>query len=433
MSAPSTGSPGTRGTRGARIGPFRHRPFLVYWTGGLVSNIGTWLQAVAASVFVYQLTGSAFAVGVLNFASFLPITLFSVYGGALADRHDRRRIVIVTHAISGVIALGLGIVAVAGGAGELAVIVVGFLLNTAYAIAKPSLIALLPALIPRDELADAVSLNTLQFIIGQLAGPVLASIVIATAGPAPAFLLNAFTYLAPIAAMLYLRRQDIGAALTPRGKGGAAGGAPQGVGGYIREHVWIGAMLIAVVCTSAAMEIVRTTAPALAVEQLRADESIAGLIVAAQSTGSALGVLVFVPLRKRGLTRRVALVAMLIQGAGLIGIAGSHLLGLTLLSAGLVGLGFSLCFPSLTGDLQMGVEERMRGRVMSVHQVAHLGNRPVTALIVGSLAAAFGVPAAALAGLLLIPVGNTMMRRGWRLFDRSRAAEPPPGTDVAPA
>lgn len=75
----------------------------------------------------------------------------------------------------------------------------------------------------------------------------------------------------------------------------------------------------------------------------------------------------------------------------------------------------------------------MRGRVMSVHQVAHLGNRPITALLVGSLAAAFGVPAAALAGLLLIPVGNTMMRRGWRLLDRERAAEPPPTPDAAPA
>ncbi len=411
------------GRVGSRIGPFRHKPFLVYWTGGLVSNIGTWLQAVAASVFVYQLTGSVIAVGILNFASFLPITLFSVYGGSLADRHDRRRIVITTHVISGFIALGLGLLAVTGGANEISVIVVGFLLNTIYALAKPSIIALLPALIPRDELADAVSLNTLQFIVGQLAGPVLASLVIATLGVAPAFLLNAATFLGPILSMLYLRRHGIGAALTPRGKGGAAGASREGVFAYIRAHSWIGAMLIGVVATSAAMEVVRTTAPAIAAEQLRLEESLAGLIIAAQSAGSAIGVLLFVPIRKRGLTRRIAMVAMLIQGVGLVGIALAPVLPVAMVAAALVGMGFSLCFPALTGDLQLGVEERMRGRVMSVHQVAHLGNRPFTALTVGTLAGLFGVPIAALAGLLLIPVGNAMMRRGWRLLD-ARPAPP---------
>lgn len=417
--------------RGGRLGPFRHRPFLVYWVGGFVSNVGTWLQAVAASVFVYGLTGSAFAVGVLNFASFLPIVLFSVYGGALADRIDRRRIVIVTHVISGFIALALGIVAVGGAAGPVAVIVVGFLLNTSYAVAKPSLIALLPSLVPREELTDAVSLNTLQFITGQMVGPVLASIVIATLGPAPAFLINALTFIGPVASMVYLRRQGIGAALTPRGKGGAGGDAlaRQGVFAYMRGELWIGAMLIAVVCTSAAMEIVRTMSPAIAVEQLGGSDSLAGLLVAAQSAGSGLGVLSFVPLRRRGLTRRIAAIAMGIQGVGLVGMSVAGSLPLAMLCAGLVGFGFSLCFPALTGDLQLGVEERMRGRVMSVHQVAHLGNRPFTALIVGSVGALFGVPAACLIGLVLVPAGTVMMRRGWRLLDE----RPVPAEDPAPA
>ena len=88
------------GTLAGRLGPFRHRPFAIYWAGGLLSNLGTWLQTVAASVFVYQLTGSALAVGILSFAGFVPILLFSVLGGVISDRYDRRRVVIVFSLLS---------------------------------------------------------------------------------------------------------------------------------------------------------------------------------------------------------------------------------------------------------------------------------------------------------------------------------------------
>src|SRR5690349_17998167 len=145
-----------QGRFAARLGPFGKTPFAVYWTGGFVSNVGTWLQAVAASIFVYELTHDVFMVGVLNFVSFLPIVLFSVYGGGLADRLDRRRIVIVTSAFSGLVALVLALMAFAGMAEPLSVIVVGFLLNTVYAITKPSIVSLLSAVVPRDELSEAV-------------------------------------------------------------------------------------------------------------------------------------------------------------------------------------------------------------------------------------------------------------------------------------
>ncbi len=407
----------------SRIGPFRHRPFLVYWTGGLVSNIGTWLQAVAASVFVYQLTGSAFAVGVLNFASFLPIFLFSVYGGTLADRYDRRRITIWTSAVSGLIALALAVVTIGGNATDWMVVLVGFLLNTSYALAKPSLIALLPALVPREELQDAVSLNTLQFIIGQLVGPVLAALIVGTLGPGPAFAINALTFIGPIVSMLYLQRVGLGDALGPRkAKPDPGSVAARNIFGYIREHTWIGYMLIAVVVTSAGMEVVRTISPALVAQQLHLPEADAGFIVAAQSAGSAVGVLLFVPLRRRGLTRRVAVFAMGIQAIGLVLVALSSWIVTAMFAVALVGAGFSLCFPSLTGSLQLGVPEEIRGRVMSVHQVAHLGNRPFTALIAGALAS-IAVPLACVAWIVASPLGIVMMRRGWKLLDAADGGE----------
>ncbi len=170
-----------------RLGIFGQGPFAVYWTGGFLSNVGTWLQAVAGSVFVYDRTGSAFAVGVLNFATFIPIVLFSVPGGVISDRTDRRAIVVVTQLISGMFAVGLALLTFAGAATELHVIATAFALQTSWAVAKPALTAMLPALVTRDELPQAVGLNTLQFMTGQLVGPVLATLVLATGGYAWAF------------------------------------------------------------------------------------------------------------------------------------------------------------------------------------------------------------------------------------------------------
>jgi MFS family permease len=398
----------------ARLGPFGKAPFAVYWTGGFVSNIGTWLQTVAASVFVYQLTGSVLMVGVLNFASFLPIVLFSVYGGSLADRMDRRRIVVVTHVVSGLVALGLGLVTLAGLAEPLPVIVVGFALSTSYALAKPSIISLLSAVVPREELSEAVSLNTLQFTVGQLLGPLLAALVMGTVGAAAAFLLNAVTYLGPIASMTYLSRRGIGGH-PRRADGRPAPGPVGGVFGYIRDRPWIGAMLLGVVISSAFVEIMRTLSPALAVERLHVDESYAGILIATQSLGSALAVLAFVPLQRRGLAPMVATVALGIQALGLFGAAMATSLPMAAGAGFLVGLGFSLCFPYLTSALQMGVTDDIRGRVMSVHQIAHLGNRPFTALAVGVIAASLGVPAAFLAAAAFAPLGVLCVQRATRL------------------
>ena len=157
--------------RSARLGPFAHRGFTVFWIGGFISNIGTWLQTVAASVYVFQLTGSAFAVGILNFVSFLPIFLFSLLGGVVGDRFDRRLVVIVTHSASVLLAAILALVSFSGGASELEVIVIAFALNTSWAIAKPAYVSIVPAVVPRQQITEAVGLNTLQFVIGQMVGP----------------------------------------------------------------------------------------------------------------------------------------------------------------------------------------------------------------------------------------------------------------------
>ena len=402
----------------SRLGVFGRPPFAAYWAGGLLSNAGTWLQAVAASVYIYDRSGSAFAVGILNFATFVPVLLFSVTGGVLSDRLDRRVIVVVTHAASVILSLALAALIATGAASELHVIALAFAIQTSATIAKPSLTAMLPALVPRAQLGEAVGLNTLQFLIGQIAGPLIAALVLATSGPAWAFALNALTYLGPVVAMAYLARLGLGGP-SAAAQGPDATGVPPSTGLvlYVRSQPWIVWALAAVICTSAILEIVRTTAPVLVTERLGAPSSDTGLNVAAQSVGSVFGILAFVPLRRRDLSRQIAGLGLILEAVGLVVLSQSTSLPAAALSVVAIGMGFSLCFPVVTGVLQTEVPDAIRGRLMSVHQMAHLGNRPFAALLAGAVAASLGVPAACLAATLLIPLGLISIRSVWRLLD----------------
>jgi MFS family permease len=394
-----------------RLGLFGRGPFAVYWTGGFLSNVGTWLQAVAGSVFVYDRTGSAFAVGVLNFATFLPILLFSLAGGVISDRWDRRAIVVVTQVISGVLGAGLALLAFAGDATEVHVIATAFALQTSWAIAKPALTAMLPALVRRDELTQAVGLNTLQFMTGQLVGPVLATLVLATGGYAWAFAINAATFLAPIAAMVYLYRRGLGGSLE---RAGAGASARQSIAAYVRSQPWIAFVLLAVVMTGAISEVIRTTAPVLVTERLRAPSSDAGLVIAAQGLGYVGGILVLTLLRSRDIARTIASFGLVLQGCGLVVVSAATAMAVAAVGLVAIGMGFALCLPVVTAALQAEVPDHIRGRLMSFHQIALLGNRPFTALAAGAIAASFGVPLALLAATVFVPIGLFAVRAAWR-------------------
>ena len=407
-------------TMRSRLGPFAHTAFTVYWSGGLVSNIGTWLQNVAASVFVYDRTGSVLAVGVLNFAAFVPMALFSVTGGVISDRFDRRRVVVVTHVISFVISAVLALLMIAGAANELHVMATAFLLQTSWTLAKPSSSAMLPELMPRAQLREAVGLNTLQFMIAQLAGPVLATILLTTSGYGWAFSINAFTFVGPIVAMLYLWSRGIGGqpARTPGREPTEARSAVA----YLRSQPWITAVLVGVVATSAVLEVIRTLSPALVTTRLGGASSEAGLIVAAASVGMVLGILASVPLGRRGHARAMAPVGLAMQFVGLFLLAIATNLVVAGVAVALVGWGFSFCFPVLTSAIQTEVPDAVRGRMLAFHQMAHLGNRPFAALAAGAIAASFGVGAACLAAMLLAPLGLAAVRQAWRGLDEQ--AEP---------
>jgi MFS family permease len=235
----------------------------------------------------------------------------------------------------------------------------------------------------------------------------------ATAGAGLAFAINAVTYVAPVVAMIVLGRMGLSGreSLSARSAARAAGGS---AATFVRRNTWAAGLLVGVIVTSTAMEIQRTLAPAMASETLGIAEGNAGFLLAAQSVGSAISFLLFVPIRRRGWSRKSALIGLGLQAVGVVAAALAPGIPVALTGFFLIGLGFAMCFPVLTASLQEATPDELRGRVMSYHQLALLGHRPVTALIIGTVATAVSLVAGALIWLVLLPVGLIAIRIAWR-------------------
>src|SRR5919109_2375318 len=183
----------------------RERNFRLFFTGQLVSNSGTFLQSVAQGVLVQHLTHRAFMVGVTTAAVFLPVLLLSLTGGSLADRFDRRRLLIATQVLAMAATGTLAVLAAAGHATVPAVITVGPLVGVQYAVAIPTSQALLPAFVESRRLGEAIGLNSVTFNMARVIGPALSTVLLAGGRYWPAFGVNSLSFLALIGALSMIR------------------------------------------------------------------------------------------------------------------------------------------------------------------------------------------------------------------------------------
>lgn len=393
----------------SRFGVFAYRDFTIYFAGGLLSNVGTWLQTVAAAVLMLNLTGSPLMVGLLGTASFLPIILFIVFAGVASDRYDRQQIVIVTHVVAMVTTAGLAAATLGGQLQPWMLLVGAFLINSAYAFAKPALTALLPALVPRDTIAEATSINVLQFTVGQTIGSLLAAAILVVSTPGIAFAINALTFVGPIGSMLLIDPRPFAApSRRAAGMSGLAGGFQ-----FLRATPALLAALVAVSASASAVEATRTLSPVLVTQVLGQDDGGTGLMIAAVSIGSALSIFVIPPMLRAMSITRIAAIGFVIQVVGLGTQFAAPILTVALIGAFLVGVGFSFSFTQMTALLQIASPDELRGRVMSIHSLFHLGSRPFAALAVGSAATVLGARPAIIVFAILAPIG---------LFAVSRAA-----------
>lgn len=373
---------------GSRFGVFGYRDFRLYWSGGLISNVGTWLQNVTGSAVMYVLTESPLMVGLLNFAGFVPIALFSLFGGVVSDRFDRRRVIVITHLASMSIAFAIAAVTFTGNLQPAILIVGACITNTSYAFAKPSLTSVLPLLVPRERLTEATGLNLLQFTGGQLGGSLLAALLLASVGPAWAFLVNGLTFLGPAVAILLIRTIP---GPDPEARRGSGLDAVRAGIAYVRGDRILLPCLLGIAATSALAEALRTMSPILAIGAFAQPESAAGLIIAAWSVGSAISIILVGWLSRRSSPWVLATTGTVVLGAAAVIVGLAPVFAIGLLGAFSLGVGYSLTFTVLTAMLQGRAADAFRGRTMSLHTLSHLGMRPFSALAAGALASSLGV------------------------------------------
>jgi MFS family permease len=397
----------------AAVGPsvawrvIRSRNFGPYFVGNASSASGTWFQNLAASILVFRLTHSAFLLGVLNFCQFVPVLLLSVWAGNLADRVDRKRLLLITQLVATSLSAILAALAFGGHAGAWVVIGFSGALGVTSAFAVPSQQALIAALVDEEDVPQAVALNSMTFNLARAIGPASAAGVIAAFGLPWAFALNSVSYLLLVAGLLLVR---------PRAEERAPRSSLRESFALIRADPRLGIALLIVMVAGFGSDPVNTESPAFA-HAFGFSDTWAGAIVAFFGAGAVLAALL-VAGRVAGSRGRMALTLGAL-GAGIALFSLTPWLPLGFVFLAVAGFGYLGSNTAATTRLQLGVAPNQRGRIMALWSIAFLGLRPVASLTDGAIAGAFGVR---FAGVVLAVPALAGAALAGRSFRSRRAA-----------
>jgi MFS family permease len=379
----------------------RSRDFRIYFAGQLVSVAGTWMQQIAMAWLVYRLTDSVLMLGLLGFASQVPILLFGPLGGVWADRIDRRRLMMATQTLAMAQALALALLTWQGWITPPLLLGLAFLLGCVNAVDVPARQSLVVHLVgERANLPNAIALNSFMMNSTRFVGPALAGFIVAWVGEAVCFLINALSYLAVLLALAALHARPVGDA-SKRPLHALRDGLV-----YTFGHRDIRRFLMLVATVSFMVAPYVTMMPLYARTVFHGDARTLGLLVSSAGAGSLLGAM-FLASRASiaGLARRVSLAAATAGLAlALFALNQVHALAYPILMV----LGFSVVLVAAGSNtlLQSWVRDDMRGRVMATFSMAFLGVAPLGSLAVGSLAHFAGIrPTLFACGLVTLLAG----------------------------
>jgi MFS family permease len=377
-----------RGTHGIRA--LRHRNFRLFFVGQLVSLIGTWMQTVAQSWLVYRLTGSAALLGAIAFAGQIPVFLFSPIGGSVADAVDRRKIVIGTQTAAMILAIGLAFLALSGEIRMWQIFTLSALLGIVNAFDIPARQSLLVELVGREDLMNAIALNSSMFTGARIVGPAVAGALVAVVGEGWCFFLNGVSYIAVLVGLFLMRvppRPIKPSQETPLGRM-IAGFR------YVVQTAPVRALLLLLGLSSLMGAPYFTLMPIFADEILARGARGLGILMSASGAGALLAALVLAHREDlRGLTRWVAVSS---AGFGVALVAFSLSQTFWLSAALLVPVGFAMMVQMAASNtlIQSMAPDELRGRVMSVYTMMFMGMAPLGALLAGWTAERFGAPTA---------------------------------------
>jgi MFS family permease len=410
--ADTVAAPSTFGSRALRrtLAAFTYRDFRVQWFGACTSSIGTWMQLTAQNWMVLSLTGSAFFLGLDAFLQQLPIMLFTLIGGVLADRRDRRRTLLMSQYIQMATAATLALLVFLDVVQIWHILVLSFITGLAQAFGGPAYQALIPSLVDKSDLPNAVALNSIQFNVARVLGPLAFGAVIAlfanwsfsdAQGMAACFAMNALSFLIVIWALMSLHVKHIPPPGAPRTMQDEL---RTGLS-YVRNHGSLVSLIVLAATTTFLGFAVLTFLPLFTKSVFAEGAETYSHLLAFSGAGSVMGALVVAWLGKFPRMGLTALIVQAVYGLLILAFSASSVLWVSEVLLFLTGVALMMVFSTVTSLVQLIAPNEMRGRVMSIYMVAFRGGMPLGSLVSGYLATFIGAPLViAINGVLLVMV-----------------------------
>ena len=368
------------------------------WVGACTSSIGTWMQIVAQGWLIYRLSHSAFLLALDQFLGGIPIFLFSLIGGVVADRIERRKVLLVSQYIQMASAAVLTILVATGLTHVWPILCLSFVSGLAQAFGGPAYSALIPTLVDREDMPNAIALNSIQFNLAVTIGPALAGQALAKLGEKWCFGLNALSFLAPIVTllMIHTRFQPVPT------KESMFSSLKEGIK-FVRKQASMEALIVLAFCMTALAMPMRTYIPVFVKDIFHRGPETYGNLLSVMGIGSICGSLMVAGLGNIRHKGRFAVTGLTVLGAAIAGFSLSKALPLSYTMLVIVGASMMSVFAMVTSLVQLITTNEMRGRVMSVYNCAFRGGMPMGNLLSGWLVPMFTAPLIlAINGFLLI-------------------------------
>jgi MFS family permease len=387
----------------------RVRNFRLFFTGQLISQVGNWLTLIAQTLLVLKLTDSGFALGLLAAAQFGPVLFIGAFAGLVADRSEKRRLLLWVQTFAMFQSFALAALAFTGDPPVLAIYGVALLGGIATAFDNPARRSFVVEIVPEADMTNAVSLNSALMTGARVVGPALAGLLVTTVGFGWAFVLDGVSYLAVLVALLMMDpRQIRRAPITPRGKGQVRDGLR-----YVRTipELWVPLVMMAVIGTLSYN--FQTVIPLFATRDMGGSDVTFTLLMSVVSVGALLGALAAA--RRTSVDITVVSWAALLFGVAMGLLTISPGLALAYVFSFLLGLASTTFMTTSTAIVQIRSDPTMRGRVLALQAIVFLGSTPIGAPIVGYVSqhygARYGLAIGALAGLGAGAFGLFMVHR----------------------
>jgi MFS family permease len=385
---------------GGTFKALRHRNFQLYVGGQLVSLAGTWMQNIAQGWLVYEISGSAALLGVVGFAAAIPAFLIAPWAGVVADRVDKRKLLIATQVASMLLAFVLAFLTFTGLVQVWHVVVLAVVLGAVNAFDGPTRQAFVVDMVGREDLPNAIALNSMTFNSARVLGPAVGGLLLATVGAAWCFTINGLSFLAVIVSLLAMRIPLMPKRQDPRSPWEQL---KSGVTYSARQPDLRGLLLLALFFSTFGIAYM-TVLPAFVDRMLGAGPAGFGLLTSAAGLGAVSSALFIATYGDRGMRGRILFAAAMAFPVVLTLFAFNTNFLLSLLLTYLLGVGFMLQFTLINTLLQTRVEDHMRGRVLSLYTLTFFGFTPFGNLVVGALSESIGLSLALtiMAGISLV-------------------------------